>query len=153
MAEVGIGGAARECLVIEVFERERPQSTDYYDGNWLHASVQVHVGGFDGRVSGSLRAEEFVGFRDEVTALHQSLDGDATFRTMEDWLTVRMKGDGRGQIEVKGQLYEDPGSVNRLMFRLELDQTFLASILAGLDQVVTRFPVRGHPGAPRAEDA
>jgi hypothetical protein len=152
MAEVRIGGAARECLVIDVFERERPQSTDYDDGNWLHASVQIHVGGFDGRVSGNLRAEEFVDFRDEVAALHHSLDGDANFRTMEDWLTIEMRGDGRGHIEVKGQLHDDPGSVNRLTFRLELDQTFLASILAGLDEVVTRFPVRGHPGAPRAEN-
>jgi hypothetical protein len=145
MADIRIGGAERECVIVDVAARERPQSTDYWDGNWLHASVRVHVGGFDGRASGALRAEEFITFRDEVAALQQSLRGHATFSTMEDWITIKMMGNGRGHIEVTGQLHDEPGSVNRLMFRLELDQTHLPRVLAELDEVLIRFPVRGHP--------
>jgi hypothetical protein len=148
MGEIRIGGAARECLVVQIVARERSRSTDYWDGNWLHASVEVHAGGFDGRASGTLRAEEFVVFRDEVAALHRSLRGRATFGTMEDWLAVEMAGDGRGHVEVTGRLHDGPGSVNRLVFRLEMDQTNLASVMAALDDVVARFPVRG-----RAEDS
>src|SRR5262245_34460174 len=121
MAEIRIGGAGRETLVIDVIARERPHSTDAEDGNWLHASVQVHAGGFDGRASGALRAEELVIFRDGVAALHQSLRGTATFSTMEGWLAIQMAGDGRGHIALSGQLHERPGSVNRLVFRLEVD--------------------------------
>jgi hypothetical protein len=146
MAEVRIGGAARECVVVQIAAPERPRSTDYWDGNWLHASVQIHVGGFDGRASGALRAEEFVDFRGEVLALHRSLRGRARFSTMEDWLSIEMTGDGRGHVEVRGHLQDDPGSITRLVFRLEVDQTHLSSVLTALDDVVTRFPVRGRPG-------
>jgi hypothetical protein len=66
--------------VVDVIARERPHSTDPEDGNWLQASVQVHVDG--------------------------------------------------------------PGSVNRLVFRLDVDQTHLPPVLAGLDDVVTRFRAR-----------
>jgi hypothetical protein len=149
MTEVRIGGAARESLVVQIAARERPQSMDDWDGNWLHASVEVHAGGFDGRASGAIRAQELVVFRDDVAALARSLRGRATFSTMEDWLAIEMTGDGRGHVEVTGRLHDDPGSVNRLMFRLEVDQTHLSHVLAALDDVVTRFPVRGRPeGGP-----
>jgi hypothetical protein len=67
---------------------------------------------------------------------------------MEDWLSIEMTGDGRGHVEVRGHLQDDPGSITRLVFRLEVDQTHLSSVLTALDDVVTRFPVRGRPGDP-----
>jgi hypothetical protein len=83
-----------------------------------------------------------VTFRDEVAALHPSLRGTATVRTMESWLTIQMAGDGRGHIELSGQLHDRPGSENRPEFRPEVDQTHLPHVLAGLDDVVTRFRAR-----------
>ena len=142
MAEIRIGGAGRETLLVDVIARERPQATDSEDGNWLQAVVQVHVGGFDGRTAGALRAEEFVIFRDELAALHHSLRGTATLRTIEGWLTIQMAGDGRGHVELAGQLHDRPGSENRLVFHLDVDQTHLPHVLAGLDDVVTRFRAR-----------
>jgi len=49
MAEIRVGGAGRETLVVDVLARERPQSTDFEDGNRVQAVVEVHVGGATGR--------------------------------------------------------------------------------------------------------
>ena len=95
-------------------------------------------------MSGNVRAEEFVAFRDEVAALQQSVRGHAAFHTMEEWLRVEMRGDGRGHIGMRG-FVRDPESTNQLNFNLDLDQTFLPDILAGLDAMVKSFPVVGSP--------
>ena len=72
--------------------------------------------GVDGRTAGALRPEEFVTLRAEVAALHRSLRGTATLRTMEGWLTIQMAGDGRGHVELAGPLHDRPGSANRRVF-------------------------------------
>ncbi len=144
-AEFNLGGDAAEFLNVAVRHRELPAHNDYWDGNWLSCEIRVAVGRFKGRVDAALRAEDFVGFLEEVRQLQKSLNGRADFTTLEGWLSVEMIGDGRGHLTVNCTLLDQPGIGNRLMFKLNMDQTHLPTVIAGLERIVSVHQVRGKP--------
>jgi hypothetical protein len=55
---------------------------------------------------------------------------------------LNLVGDGRGGITLKGEALDQAGVGNCLTFEMALDQTYLASALDGLDQIIAAFPVR-----------
>jgi hypothetical protein len=140
-----LGGDAAEFLRVTVRHRERPACDDYWDGNWLKCDISVATGGFKGRVDAALRAEDFVGFLEQLRQLYESLKGRAEFATMEGWLSIEMIGDGRGHIVTTCELLDRPGIGNRLKFKIGMDQTFLPPIIAGLEAITAKYPIRGAP--------
>jgi hypothetical protein len=91
-----IGGSDRDHLVVSPSHREFPELKDYWDGNWVYATVKIAARAFRGEFEAQLRAEEFVAFRDQLRPLYEKLRGGAKFRTMEGWLTIGIQGDGKG---------------------------------------------------------
>ena len=142
---VCIGRSPTSRLALHPLRRERPDATDYWDGNWVETSVVVAAGAFRGEFQASLRVEDFARFRDEVRVLYESLAGRARFRTMEDWISVEIEGDGKGLLRVECSLVDEPGVGNRLTFTLGLDQTDLPEILRRLDAICGAFPTIGAP--------
>ncbi len=140
-----VGAASGEHIIVEPRRRNCPDCVDYWDGNWIGCAIDVRAGRFRGSVNADLRAPEFVSFRDALRVLYDRLSGEATFETVEHWLTIKIGGDGRGHFEAKCELRDAPGMGNRLEFTLAFDQTDLPSILRGLDAIVDAFPVVGRP--------
>jgi hypothetical protein len=140
-----LGHPASEHVRVEFVQRTHPSATDYWDGNWVAVRVRVRVGGFDARAQGDLRADELASFHRDLVRLHASLAGEARFTTMEDWLSLRLVGDGRGHVEVRGQVRDQPGIGNLLDFGFKLDQTDLQGALSELEAVCRAFPVVGAP--------
>jgi hypothetical protein len=54
--------------------------------------------GFVEGYRGYFRAEEFSQFRNELSELYSSLKGEACFESMEDWLNIKVHGDGLGHM-------------------------------------------------------
>ncbi len=142
---VTIGPQDGEHLTVEPIRRNQPECNDYSDGNWLACAIDVKVGGFRGHVDADLRAEEFASFRNGLQRLYNQLDGEVTFETVEQWLTIHVAGDGRGHFEATCQLRDEPGMGNRLAFSLAFDQTYLPAVLRSLEAILHRFPVVGRP--------
>ena len=138
-----LGRTGSECVRIKMLRRNHPTATDFWDANWLSVRVQVRAGGFEGRANGDLRAEELAAFRDGLARLHQTLKGEASFETMETWLSLRVTADGLGHMQVRGEVRDAPGTGNRLTFALALDQTDLPELLEGLDAICREFPAVG----------
>ena len=130
-------------VIIAPKYRKYPDSADYWDGNWVDAKVRVVAGAFRGAYDADLRAEEFASFRDALKHLHQDLGGRAAFETMEDWISIRVKGDGRGHFEAECEARDRPGMGNRLAFALTFDQTDVPRMLQSLDAICEAFPVVG----------
>jgi hypothetical protein len=64
---------------------------------------------------------------------------------------VRVICAGRGQVEVRGQLYDGSVGGNQLEFRLAVDQTYLPPLIAQVRAAVEAFPVVGQrPAEPGA---
>jgi hypothetical protein len=146
LTSVTIGSPDSEYLIIHVINREYPLSSDYWDGNWVRSTIKVSAGGFTGKVTASLRSEEFVKFMSELSMLYETLSGQACFTTMEQWLSITVVGDGLGHFEAQCQLSDNApaGTGNTLNFTIYFDQTFIPGMIAGLNRIITAFPVIGN---------
>ena len=131
---------------IEVLRYERAPVGEYHDDNWLTVQVRVSVGGFRGTVDAAFITEEFVAFLAQLRTLHESLSGTAKFTTMEEQLHLRLTGDGKGHIELVGELADRAGCRggmgNWLHFTLQFDQSQLGASIHELERVTSEFPVR-----------
>ncbi len=142
MATFSLGGTERERIVVEVLAYERPPSGEYHDDNWLRVNVLVSAGAFSGGFHAAFLTDELVRFRDQMQTLYRTLRGEANFRTLEEQLLLRLTGNGRDEICVRGVAVDIPGTGNRLEFELMLDQSHLQSTLDSLNEVIDQFPVR-----------
>ena len=138
---IGTNGGDRVLIMPQ--HRSVPNAADYWDGNWVESEVRIAAGGFHGAFSASLRSEDFIGFRDDVRRLLESLVGVARFDTMEGQLQLALTGDGKGHVLVEGTALDQAGTGNTLKFTFEIDQTFLPEVLRSLDDVISRLPVVG----------
>ncbi len=141
-AAFSLGESEHERVKRTVSGYESQPSGDSHEDNWLMVDVSVAVGGFRGRFQATFRTAELTEFRDQLMALYKSLKGEAKLITMEAQLLLSLTGNGRGDISLKGEAWDQPGIGNRLSFGIDLDQTHLASTLRELDAVIERFPVR-----------
>jgi hypothetical protein len=128
MCAISIGNESG-FLSLVIIGRSYPGAADYWDGNWLDCYAEVACGAFRGKVKGSIRTDELEGFHQQLVRLYERLTGEAELVTMERWLGLRVVGDGRGHLEARGTLRDDPALGNTLDFRLYLDQTQLPPVL------------------------
>jgi len=136
------GQSEHERIEIDVLNYERQPVGEYYDDNWLVVEIRVRAGRFYGKVSATILAAELDGFLAKLKPLYQTLDGSAELTTMESQLTLHLTGDGKGHIELRGEVVDQPGIGNRLSFTLQFDQSQLATSIRELERVVAQFPVR-----------
>ena len=141
MYEVTICCECDEYLKLTVHGRSHPGCTDYWDGNWVRASVEVSVSGFRGSVSGELRADELKAFHKQLVRLQESLHGTAELETMESWLSIHASGDGCGHMAFRCVIRDQLGIGNTLECLLSTDQTFTRSTVAELTTMVKTYPV------------
>ncbi len=138
-----IGHSNREHVIVSPSRRERPHDTDYWDGNWVYATVTIAAGAFRGSFEAQFRADEFADFRDQLRPLYENLAGRAAFRPMEPWLLIEIKGDGMGHFHAACRADDRPATGNALAFTIDFDETELPAILRGLDEICETFPVVG----------
>jgi hypothetical protein len=136
------GQSQHERIEVEVLRYERSPVGEYHDDNWLTVQVRVFIGGFRGTVDAAFVTEEFLAFLAELRPLHERLSGTAEFATLEGQLHLRLTGDGKGHIELVGEVSDQPGIGNRLHFTLHFDQSQLGTSIYELERVTSGFPVR-----------
>ncbi|TAK94497.1 MAG: hypothetical protein EPO07_16630 [Verrucomicrobia bacterium] len=136
------GQSERERVEIEVRDYERAPVGEYWDDNWLNVEIRVSAGGFRGKAQASIITSELEKFLSELKPLYEKLIGEAKFTTMEEQLALRLSGDGKGHIELRGEVADQAGIGNRLLFNLRFDQTQLQKSINDLELVTEAFPVR-----------
>src|SRR5688572_9978383 len=135
-----LGPGQHDRLQIDVHGYEQSSdSKDRFDLNWLRVEVSVQTGSFRARESIAILTWELDGFLAELVKLQESLAGTATFETLEEQLELRLKGDGRGHVELAGTLSSPQPNSNTLKFHLELDQTDLTKSISELKRVMAGF--------------
>ena len=141
-----MGSNDAEHLTIVVLGREHAGADDYWDGNWVIASISIAVGGFTGTVRASLRMDELHRFNEGLKFINQNLFGAAVLESMEHWISLTVKAESRGRIEISGELSDGAGAGNVLSFDLaEVDQTYLPGWISDLDDIEKAYPVIGRP--------
>lgn len=141
--ELLVGDEDGEHVLIRALSRNHPDLFDYWDGNWVACEVEIAAGGFRGGFRADLRSEEFQTFFEEAEGLCRSLDGAATFSTMEGQMTFSLAGDGNSRVRVRGEARDAPGSDNRLQFGFDIEHTHVPQICRALEVLLAAFPVVG----------
>jgi hypothetical protein len=137
------GQSEYERVEVDVFQYERERNGAFYeDDNWIKVQIFVIAGVFQGRVSAVFLTEELFAFASKLRPLYETLEGTAEFKTIEDQLYLKLKGDGKGHISLEGAVIDRPGIGNVLSFKLEFDQSELANSIRELEKVLTAFPIR-----------
>jgi hypothetical protein len=139
-----IGHENGEHVILRALSRNHPDLFDGWDANWVACEVEIAAGGFRGAYRADLRSDEFRLFLDEVEALTRTLEGTASFSTMEGQIAFSLAGDGKGHVRMQGEAADAPGgNHNRLQFQFEIDQTYLPAICRSLEVILAAFPVVG----------
>jgi hypothetical protein len=136
------GQSEQERIEVDVQRYERAPVGEYYDDNWLTTQVRVCAGGFHGKFDAAILTGELVAFLAQLRPLHETLRGTADFSTLEEQLHLRVTGDGKGHMELVGDVADQTGIGNRLHFRLQFDQSQLEASIRELERVTSAFPVR-----------
>ena len=142
MQSVLFGGEKHERLEIAVHGCERGATSDHHNDNWLSVEVSIRSGAFQGGFRAAFLTGELEAFHSQLVLLHQTLRGNAEFRTLEEQLTLTLTGDGRGHMQLSGEALDQAGIGNRLIFGILLDQTQLQSSVQSLAAVLAAYPVR-----------
>ena len=136
------GQSEHERIEVDVLASDRAPVGEYYDDNWLTVKIRVAAGGFRGVVDAAVLSSELATFLTQLHRLYESLRSVAEFTTLERQLHLRLTGDGKGHIELLGDVGDKPGIGNRLHFTLDFDQSQLRASIRELECVVSEFPVR-----------
>jgi hypothetical protein len=145
-ADLVIGRGA-EYVSFWVVGRGHPDSVDFWDGNWLVTSIEAAAGSFRGSVGASMRAEELRAFRKGLETIASQSTGEAVLRSMEEWITLQIRVSSTGRLHVSGDLRDQPGTGNRLSFKLDTDLAIadLDAMIRSLRAIERSFPVLGEP--------
>lgn len=141
-----LGRVDADHLAIAVTGRSHPECSDYWDGNWIRSILKVRAGGFTADITADLRTTEIHKFGEELAAMNDNLAGEAVLNTLEEWIAVSIQFRPNGHLDVTGEVMDEPGVGNRLVFELHnLDQTHLPSWLSQIREIESKYPVIGTP--------
>ena len=94
-------------------------------------------------VTADLRSEEFHAFLENTEGLSGTLEGTASFDTVEGGIRLSLIGDGNGGVRVSGEAVDPADTGNRLLFDFAVDQACLRDICQSLEYLLAAFPVTG----------
>jgi hypothetical protein len=141
--EVLIGDSEAQHVLIRPLFRSQPGLFDDRDGNWIDCELQIVAGCFRGDFRADLRSEEFHTFLEALEGVRRTLDGTASFATLEGQIALSLTGDGKGQMRVTGEAVDAAGPGNRLRFAFDIEQAHLTPICESLGHLLAAFPVTG----------
>jgi hypothetical protein len=127
-----------------VHGRERPDSEDLWDGNWLRITAYCNDNGANITVSGAiLTTMDVESFISECDNLYGGLAGEATLKSCEPNLVVTLRATDRlGHIEMS--VHITPNHMTQLHeIKFAIDQSYLPAILAECRAILQAYPVRG----------
>lgn len=113
--------------------------------DWVRVHVLLTVSGFQGDLEAWLQLEDLVRFRDEIEEMHTHVgeNRSATLASAEPDIDVSLNSNQLGGIEGTYRFESERlnGYPTSLSGAFELDQSFLPSLLASVDSLISRLRV------------
>jgi hypothetical protein len=95
---------------VDVTRYERDASGEPSDDNWLIVQIEVSAGGFRGNTDAHIMTGEVARFASQLRPLYDTLSGVADFTTLEGQLQLHFSGDGKGHIDLEGEVRDHAGT-------------------------------------------
>jgi len=129
-------------LQIWIHGRQFPELNDFWDGNWVRATVHCGAKGGDVWTSGSIiHLPELKSWLQQTETLNKRFKGNANLDCMEPYLSVEMEIGKRG--EVSGCIRITPDIIlQKHEFKFEVDQSYLPPLIKQLKEILVRYPIK-----------
>jgi hypothetical protein len=130
-------------LAIWVRGRELSDSEDYLDANWLSVLIQVDAAYAVVQAEGPiLHLGELSDLVEGCKRLYREMTGELVFDAIEPNVRLKLAINARGQLDVGVDLTADHLAQSH-HFEFALDQSYLPAFIAGGQDVLLTFPIRG----------
>jgi hypothetical protein len=127
---------------LELIKLINKNSKHDWDRNWIITKVTIKGGAFSGQYNADFMTVDFEKFNRELSSLYDNLNGTANFKDLEDYLELKIIGDGLGHFEVDVIACDQPGIYgSELKFKITFDQTQIKELVNQLDLINKEFPV------------
>ena len=124
--------------------RQFPNSSDYWDGNWLNATACCESMASLVWTQGSIiHLSEIDKWLNALKELNRTVHGEAELPCIETELRAKVVLDelGNGCLTVN----ITPNNLEEShRFTFEVDQSFLPGVIRSLESVLDRYPIRGN---------
>jgi hypothetical protein len=131
---------------IWIQERQFPDSSDYWDGNWLYCTL--HCGSSDSDVwlkkAPFIHIPELQRFCNNLMDFSRTMSGLARLETMEENLNLKIEASNPQEIEMEVFITPNPPvEEHRYSFNVTREQ--VESLQKQLNNVLRAYPVKGQP--------
>lgn len=104
--------------------------------DWFEYKISVKSGNFSTSINVFMQTRDFLSFKAQLVNLNKTLKGEASLLPLEEQFTLKLKGNGLGQIEVTGKAFEYAAYGNCLDFEFDLDQTYLVECIDTIESLL-----------------
>jgi hypothetical protein len=132
-------------MEISLLRRSYPDSTDYWDGNWVSSEINISIPGISVSVPFELRTDELIGFLDSLTKVKNGSGNEFEMRTLEDGLYIKGEVELTGSIIWHCRITYPIGDGANLNFRFNSDLNQMESLIQQLKKELITYPVIGTP--------
>lgn len=118
-----------------------PDSEDYWDGNWLNATVVYEAPGSRVESSTLLHLSDLERLLVEIRAIQSANEGEISFEPMEPELEIHFKLNKMGHLDMVVFITPDH-MLQEHKYSFTIDQTYLALLTSQLETLLKKFPTR-----------
>lgn len=131
-------------IEIKILNRTDTETTDYWDGNWLHSAIKINVRGFSAIYNANLRVDDLQRFYANLLSIKNDCIKEAKFTTMEEGIYLDLKIEPKGSLTCIGRANDENG--NSLKFKIESDQASLNHFTEKVRTTLELYPLIGGVG-------
>lgn len=127
---------------IDIISRPYENADNIWDLNWLVTDLEIKIPGFTAKYSLYTTTNDFVRFYEELSNLHQSLEGKAEFVTIESGIYLKAtieRKTGKLIWNVESQYPQRDGAI--LEFEFQSDQSYIYETIRELKDIIKQYPV------------
>ncbi|KGR76261.1 WapI family immunity protein [Ureibacillus sinduriensis] len=134
-----------EKVEIEVVTRSHPNTTDYWDINWIDSKISVEIPGYVVQFHAALRTDEISDFLQGLKLMYSNLRGKAALNNLDNAIFFECEMDHLGKLKWLGETCYPAGYGALLKFEFSSDQSYLKKLIKELEAILSAFPVIGNP--------
>ncbi|MFJ7667073.1 hypothetical protein ACIQXI_08185 [Lysinibacillus sp. NPDC097195] len=138
-------GEDNESVEIEVLTRSYPESTDYWDVNWVVSTINVNIPGYVVKFNADIRTDELQDFLDELNSIKSNLRGKAILKNLDNYINIECVINDKGHLFWTVRTCYPAGYGAVLHVDFKSDQSYLQKLTKELRDILTVFPVIGNP--------
>ena len=127
-------------LEIDVMSYQHPNSTNFYDLNWLYCRAMCQINSLKVTEFLSLLTTDFVELQESIYAFQEHKSDIVEFQTLEEQLNFTIRREKTTHIVIEGKI--SAMTTNRGVFNFKFDaEALLFSTIESLENIMLNFPI------------